>query len=847
MPTQRSELYSRAISTQRMPAGAPTTCRISLLAQQSRHTCTLGVTYDCYPGGRRMWVSHGCRGRFQCSGTELDCGRSTATAVKGVGDGHYSCDCLWDGKDTFAYPTTEATVGILEAAARQRTERHAKPEWLGAIISVDPAGHRYHAATTAATAAGFVVQHIQAAKPSDYNGKRAMVRSLLGNSSTKYSYMISMTPFEIALLIGHKRALRAIAASQYAWGAVFEDDIYLHEAVSPAYARHLLAAAFAAADATPRLRKPLLYIGSCAPRCQYDFAYAPEQDATGMHEALLRVGKCQAFCTHAYAVSRHRAASLFDNIFEQPAECDLYPCFMDWAMVRYFERSGDAWIVGGGLEGTFRRDHRGLFLQNRSVVAQDGEKVRRSGLAKSYTWAHKNLTNDSSVSLEEQGCEQSRRASAPLRKLRITIEWSGRLGNLMFEVAMLAGVRARLKSIVNNTEITVFKLPSTAKVPAKEMFEAFGLDRLMERREWWGRTGYEMGATLGGCDACALSMKERWPNLHNQQMLKQMAWWVTSPPRGCRLGFIKLSGYFQSHLYFSGAVGEQLRSMLFATPAAGRQEAEAILAAARRDLSKRGKLIGVQVRLGDKDRDGEYAAIYADTTWDYYRTAMLELSALLRSRGAADVAFIVTAGGSLGANDVDVEHARGNLSLAIGHRIHFSTAQSPFVDLAVLRGCDGLVIGPSTFGWWAAYLANLPVGLVVAPRRIYSQKLPPNHQLVVGFRERHYYPPSWRLLENDGNLANAHVTCTLVHQKSKRSPCVRGSSYDCEANGTRVQMWASHGCRGIFACGGRADVRCGDWRSHSGFMHSSGESEKDLCECGPCVRSMSADLCEKST
>ena len=34
---------------------------------------------------------------------------------------------------------------------------------------------------------------------------------------------------------------------------------------------------------------------------------------------------------------------------------------------------------------------------------------------------------------------------------------------------------------------------------------------------------------------------------------------------------------------------------------------------------------------------------------------MLELSALLRSRGAADVALVVTAGGFLGANDVDVE------------------------------------------------------------------------------------------------------------------------------------------------------------------------------------------------
>ena len=309
MPTQRSELYSRAISTQRMLAGAPTTCRISLLAQQSRHTCTLGVTYDCYPGGRRMWVSHGCRGRFQCSGTEPrrqehshSCQRRRKWPLQlRLLMGRKGHVCLPNHGGDRRHPQ-----GCRAANARSVTPN--PNGWVPSSRSILPAT-AITLLTTAATAAGFVVQHIQAAKPSDYNGKRAMVRSLLGNSSTKYSYMISMTPFEIALLIGHKRALRAIAASQYAWGAVFEDDIYLHEAVSPAYARHLLAAAFAAADATPRLRKPLLYTGSCAPRCQYDFAYAPEQDATGMRLFFASASVRQAFCTHAYAVSRHRAAS----------------------------------------------------------------------------------------------------------------------------------------------------------------------------------------------------------------------------------------------------------------------------------------------------------------------------------------------------------------------------------------------------------------------------------------------------------------------------------------------------------------------------------------------------------
>ena len=593
-----------------------------------------------------------------------------------------------------------------------------------------------------------------------------MVRALFGNT-TGARFMASMTPFEIALLISHKHALLVIALSSYAWGAVFEDDAYLHEAVPPSLARQLMAAAFAAADAATRPQPPLLYLGSCLPTCDYNFSQAHDQEAAGIPEALLRVSKCKAFCTHAYGVSRRRAVTLFDDIFDChqggsscASECDILPCFMDWAMVRYFERSGEAWIVGGGFSGQWSPSHRGLFIQNRSLVAQEGVKIKGSGLAKGFQWT--NITRSGSnalegASLEDHACDRSvtDRLRAPLQKLRITIDFSGRLGNLMFEVAMLAGVRERLRKIVNDTKAVAVRLPSTTKVPAKELFEQFDITQLVERHEQrWGKTCFEI-ASVGGCDACAMDVTERWSNMRDQQMLNRMIAWVTSPPPGCRLGFIKLAGFFQSHLYFPGAAGQLLRSKVFATPAAVQREADSFLASARRGLPADGKLIGVQVRLGDKVTEGHYASVYAATGWRYYRTAMRRLSATLRRQDAASVAFVVTAGGSLGTNAVDIEHARHNLSYGdTAHRIHFSPAQSPFVDLAILRSCDALVIGPSSFGWWAAYLAQLPAGLVVAPRHIYNQDLPPDSAFIRGFRRSHYYPEGWRLLENDGNVSH---------------------------------------------------------------------------------------------
>ena len=105
-------------------------------------------------------------------------------------------------------------------------------------------------------------------------------------------------------------------------------------------------------------------------------------------------------------------------------------------MVRFFERRRRV-DCRRRIEGTFRRDHRGLFLQNRSVVAQDGEKVRRSGLAKSYTWAQKPDQRQQRLPRGAGGASRAEGQARRSGKLRITIEWSGRLGNLMFEVAML--------------------------------------------------------------------------------------------------------------------------------------------------------------------------------------------------------------------------------------------------------------------------------------------------------------------------------------------------------------------------------------------------------------------------
>merc|ERR1712187_111712 len=106
-----------------------------------------------------------------------------------------------------------------------------------------------------------------------------------------------------------------------------------------------------------------------------------------------------------------------------------------------------------------------------------------------------------------------------------------------------------------------------------------------------------------------------------------------------------------------------------------------------------------------------------------------------------NTAIIVTAGGTMAGNAADVAEATANLA---GGDVFFSNAVDPYVDMAILMACDGLVIGSSSFGWWAAYLSKAhESGRVVAPSAMYRA----SHELAPGFDASSYYPQSWTLLD----------------------------------------------------------------------------------------------------
>jgi len=495
---------------------------------------------------------------------------------------------------------------------------------------------------------------------------------------------------------------------------------------------------------------------------------------------VLRTSACVAYCTHAYALSQTRAANFFEDVFchngtsECGRECEARPCFMDWAMTRYLKRSGGAWIVGGGLRSPWNVGHRGVFIQNRSAVL--GNSVSDTALHSNFQWS-----NDSAL-VEEERCKRHKnvadalvRRDGPLPSVLAAVKWSGRLGNLLFQLAALVALQQRLQA-TSPTRVVGFEMPASLEVPVNEMMEQFPLIKQMLRIEPVAMlSGFDSAyaSELAACKACKLVARERGANTYDDAMVRRIEAWAASPPRECSFGLIELRGYFQSFRYFDRGMDATLLSLLAVPASATASEADGILGSVRRGLPldpvaapDEWKLVGVQVRLGDKVTSSYFQKLYAPTSWAYYRIAMQEVRNRLLARGAKKVAFVVTAGGSMGNNSADAAEARQYLS---ADNVFFSSAANPYVDLAVLRRCDGLVISSSTFGWWAAWLARLSAELVMAPREIFHLGLSRWHPLRQGYRRADYFPPEWCLLDNEGNsTARLAATDCLKSNATRR-------------------------------------------------------------------------------
>jgi hypothetical protein len=136
----------------------------------------------------------------------------------------------------------------------------------------------------------------------------------------------------------------------------------------------------------------------------------------------------------------------------------------------------------------------------------------------------------------------------------------------------------------------------------------------------------------------------------------------------------------------------------------------------------------IHVRRGDYVSDGRTAATHGVCSLAYYASAL----ALLRQRLGAPPLYLFSD---------DLAWASQHLPLqgwAVTAVDASSWEQPDRVDLAefeLMRRCRHGVMANSSFSWWAAFLAETPGSIMIAPRRWFSRGSP--HGL---------YGPDWLLL-----------------------------------------------------------------------------------------------------
>jgi len=489
------------------------------------------------------------------------------------------------------------------------------------------------------------------------------------------------------------------------WVLILEDDVALHPSVPPHRLGDIITAGLQQAG---RMLSPFMYLGICSPSCN-----GPELTLTTAHGTTTSFrAVCGGFCTHAYAVQKFMAGRIPDYLRLMQGKQRT----IDQALFRF------ATALNMSLLGS-------------SLKSRD---IRSAGSVHAGVFYMKAFSDSLTVGDWEL---------KPKVVFRLG-EWSGRLGNLMFEWASVTALAARAGH-ETQAHFVVTNYFDTPECPAGSFFRNFRLQR-------FSRDAADLRELR---PKCTLHFEETGPNIYKEDAVTKLFSEIKSiedqgsGAKRCRLLEVYVHGYLQSYKYFQGQTDVLRRA--FSPPVSSKTKADTWLKRLRTRLEDRSPgtkwyLVGVQVRRGDKVNNPSFSAIYAPTEWSYYRTGMRILSErLLRKRSNAKVAFVVTSGGSMGSNSQDLAETKEALGAeAKGQTLVFAEGTDVYTDYAVLASMDGIVISASSFGWWAAYIspAGHARGLVVAPRWVYK----PTSTLAQGFRSEDYYPPNWEVMNNTG-------------------------------------------------------------------------------------------------
>lgn len=120
-------------------------------------------------------------------------------------------------------------------------------------------------------------------------------------------------------------------------------------------------------------------------------------------------------------------------------------------------------------------------------------------------------------------------------------------------------------------------------------------------------------------------------------------------------------------------------------------------------------------------RRGDYLAVASlNLSFDYYNAALQKMASL-----HPYFKLLVFSD--------DIQWCKENIS---GDNVHFSEANSNYVDMCMMTMCDHNIVANSTFSWWGAYLNHNPNKVVICPQNYVDSK-------TENFINNNYYPKDW--------------------------------------------------------------------------------------------------------
>ena len=162
-----------------------------------------------------------------------------------------------------------------------------------------------------------------------------------------------------------------------------------------------------------------------------------------------------------------------------------------------------------------------------------------------------------------------------------------------------------------------------------------------------------------------------------------------------------LEGFWQTEKYFSPIAGAIRRELtLREAPTGANVEMLQKIKATRS--------IALHVRRGDYVSDKATNAFHGTTTYQYYQTAIEEISA-------------VEPTGTIFIFSDDPQWVRDNLQLKLPTiLVDINPPERGYDDLRLMAACKHHVIANSTFSWWGAWLGESKGQLVIAPKRWFN-------------------------------------------------------------------------------------------------------------------------------